>query len=135
MGRAIAAVVTAEVLWTGLWLGFTTLARQVFPETIDPEQRLTHSGALLSYVVWSAAINVLSGYVCARIRRDDPMKTVWVFAFLQLAIGIGFEASYWNMTPVWYHLVFLALLVPTTVLGGRLWASRTLVRNPVPSPR
>jgi hypothetical protein len=50
------------------------------------------------------------------------MKTVWVFAFIQLAVGSAFEASYWDMTPVWYHLVFLALLVPTTVLGGRLRA-------------
>jgi hypothetical protein len=28
------------------------------------------------------------------------------------------------MTPVWYHVVFLALLVPATVLGGRLFAHR-----------
>jgi hypothetical protein len=134
MGRAIAAVITAEVLWTCLWLGFTSLASRLFPETINPEQRLTHVGALLAYIAWSAAINVLCGYVCAMIRRDHPMKTVWIFAFIQLAIGIGFEASYWSMVPVWYHVVFLALLVPTTVLGGRMWASRPLAHNPVNSP-
>jgi len=37
---------------------------------------------------------------------------------LQLAIGISFEVSYWAMLPVWYHLVFLALLLPGNVLGG-----------------
>ena len=50
------------------------------------------------------------------------MKTVWVFAMIQLVVGIGFEVSYWEMTPVWYHLVFLALIVPATVWGGILKA-------------
>jgi hypothetical protein len=52
------------------------------------------------------------------------MRTVWVFAVIQLVVGIGFEVSYWAMTPVWYHLVFLALLVPATVWGGALKAER-----------
>jgi hypothetical protein len=134
MKRGIAAVVTAAVLWTVLWLGFTSLARTLFPGTIDPLQPLTHSGALLSYLAWSVLINALCGYVCAWIRRDDPMKTVWVFAFIQLALGIGFEASYWHMTPVWYHLVFLALLVPTTVIGGRAAANRLSAQKPVTAP-
>jgi hypothetical protein len=30
--------------------------------------------------------------------------------------------SAWQLTPVWYHLVFLALLVPAVLYGGRLRA-------------
>ena len=53
------------------------------------------------------------------------MKTVWVFAGIQLVTGISFEVSYWGMTPVWYHIVFLALIVPATVWGGTLKAGRS----------
>jgi hypothetical protein len=52
------------------------------------------------------------------------MRTVWIFAVIQLVVGIGFEISYWEMTPVWYHLVFLALVVPATVWGGTLRQSK-----------
>jgi hypothetical protein len=45
-------------------------------------------------------------------------------AVLQLLLGIGFEASAWNLMPVWYHLVFLALIIPATVMGGRKRAAR-----------
>lgn len=120
MGRAVAAVVVAFVAWTVLWLGFNAVAQAAFPEIIDPEQPLTHAGVLLGYAAYSALISVLAGYLCAVVRGAAPMRTVWVFALIQLAVGMGFELSYWGMTPLWYHLVFLALIVPATVWGGTL---------------
>ena len=52
------------------------------------------------------------------------MRTVWVFAIILLATGIAIEVSSWELTPVWYHMVFLALLVPATVWGGMLRVER-----------
>jgi hypothetical protein len=120
MGRAIGGVVAAFALWTVLWLGFTQVMAGVFPDVVDPELPLTHTAVLLAYVVYSILISTLAGYVCAAIRGADPMRTVWTFAIIQLVVGIGFEASYWGMTPLWYHVVFLALIVPATVWGGVL---------------
>lgn len=120
MGRAIAAVVSGYLLWTVLWLGFTAVAQMLFPGMVDPEQPLTHTGVLLGYLVWAVVISVGAGYVCAAIKKSDPAKTVMVLAGILLVSGIVAEASYWDMTPVWYHLVFLVLLVPATVWGGRL---------------
>jgi len=124
MGRAIAAVVVAEVVWSAFWIGGSLGAQAAFPDVIDPQRPLTHAGALLSYIAYSVAISVLAGYLAAAVKGGDAMRTVWVFAWIQLALGIGFEASAWSMTPVWYHLVFLALLVPATVWGGRLRVGR-----------
>ncbi len=120
MGRAIVAVIVAFVLWTILWLGFNAAAQAAFPEILDPTQPLTHVGALIAFIVYAAVISVVAGYVCAAVRRDPAMKTVWVFAAIQLLVGIGVEVGYWDMMPVWYHITFLALLVPATVAGGRL---------------
>ena len=124
MGRAIGGVVAAFVLWTVLWLGFNAAARAALPEILDPERPITHAGMLTVFIVYSAVISIVAGYVCAAVRKESPMRTVWVFAIIQLVVGIGFEVSYWAMMPVWYHLGFLALLVPATVWGGMLKAGR-----------
>ena len=125
MRRAIVAVVVAWVLWSILWVGMNTGAQTLLPELIDPSRRLDHAGVLSLYVVWSVVASVAAGYVCARIGKTFAMKAVWTLAIVQLLIGIAIEASIWEMVPVWYHLVFLALLVPATVWGGRLSVRRT----------
>ena len=78
--------------------------------------------ALSSY--GRVVISIVAGFVCVAIRKDSPMKTVWVFAIILLLTGIGVEVAYWEMMPTWYHLVFLALLVPATVWGGTLRAGQ-----------
>jgi hypothetical protein len=124
MGRAIVAVVAAFSLWTVLWLGCAAVAQAAFPEIVVPAQPLSHTGALMAFIACSIVISVIGGFVCAAISKHNAMKSVWVFALILLLVGVGIEASAWALTPVWYHLVFLALLVPATVWGGTLRASR-----------
>jgi hypothetical protein len=121
MGRAILALIAAEALWTALWIGFTTLLGRLDPQ-LNGTVPITSRGVLAALLGYSVVISLAAGYVCAAVRRDNPMKTVWVFAFIQLSLGIGFQASAWSLMPVWYHLSFLLLLIPTTVAGGRLRA-------------
>jgi hypothetical protein len=42
-----------------------------------------------------------------------------------LAIGILVQSQYWQLLPVWYHVIFLAGLLPVSLLGARLRAGRT----------
>lgn len=120
MGRATAAVAVGALFWAALWnLGMFT-ARMVFPGIIDPQLPVTHTGALVAFVLYSAVLSVLAGYITAAVGGAKPMGSVWVLACIQLVLGIAFEAAFWHMTPLWYHLVFLALIVPATVWGGRL---------------
>jgi hypothetical protein len=120
MGRAIGAVVVAFLLWTVLWLGFAAAMQAALPDLIDPAGPVTDTGVLLAYVACSVVISALAGYVCAAVGGAPAMGTVRVFALVLLGVGIGVEVSAWALTPVWYHLVFLALLVPATMWGGRL---------------
>lgn len=86
-----------------------------------PNQPLTHVGILVSYIVYSVVLSVLAGLVTALAAGSErPMRAVAVLATLQLALGIVAEVSYWDLMPVWYHLVFLALVVPATLYGGTL---------------
>ena len=120
MGRATGAVVAAFLLWTVLWLGFAVAMQAALPDLVDPATPVTHTGVLLGYIAYSFVISVLAGYVCAAVRGTPATGTVRAFALVLLVVGIGFEVSAWALTPAWYHLVFLALLVPATLWGGAL---------------
>jgi hypothetical protein len=43
---------------------------------------------------------------------------------LLLVVGIYFQSQYWHVMPLWYHLIFLALLIPMCFVGARLAAPR-----------
>ena len=127
-GRVIVGVLAGAVVWAILWVGGTSGARAALPELLDPTRRLEHVGALLGFIGYSVVLSILAGYVAAMLAgvadRATGMRAVWILAGLQLALGVFFEVSAWDLLPVWYHLVFLALIVPATVYGGRLRASR-----------
>ena len=122
MGRSIVAVVVAWVLWSALWLGGSAAAGAMFPGILGGgrAQTLAHSGALIGFIVWSVLASVIAGYVCAFLMKESPMRTVWSLGLIQLVVGTAIEVSGWALTPAWYHIVFLALLVPATVWGGKL---------------
>lgn len=118
MGRAIGAVFAGFLLWTVLWLGFGAALGAAMPEAAAPGQPVTSPGVLVAFLAYSVVISTVSGYVCAAIRGPRPMPSVWILALVLLAVGLGVEIAGWALTPVWYHLVFLTLLVPATVWGG-----------------
>jgi hypothetical protein len=120
MGRAIGAVVAAFALWGAVWLGAGAGIGGAFPDAVQPGQPVTSTVVLLAYIAASVVISVLSGYVCAALKGAAPTRSVWALALILLAVGFAVEVAGWALTPAWYHLVFLALLVPATVWGGAL---------------
>jgi hypothetical protein len=132
-GSAILAVVAGAVVWAVLWVGGTQAAGAAFPSVLPAGQPVRDAGVLLGLIVYSVALSMLAGYVTAALASARPMPAVWALAVLQLVLGIGFEASAWSLTPVWYHLVFLLLIVPAIVYGGRLRAGSRPVRAAHPA--
>jgi hypothetical protein len=64
----------------------------------------------------------VSGYVTARI-----VGVAWAFpavalGVLLLATGVLVQLKLWYLIPLWYHLAFLLVLIPMTLLGARLRA-------------
>lgn len=127
--RTAAAVAAGAVVWALLWVGGAALAGALWPDIIVPGQRLDHAGALAGYVVYSVLVSVAAGYLTARIARGRS-RAVAMLAGLQLLLGLAIELSAWDKTPAWYHIVFLALLVPAIFFGGNLWQ-----RHSQPQPR
>jgi hypothetical protein len=52
-----------------------------------------------------------------------------------LGSGAFVESAVWHLMPVWYHVVFLGMLIPATLLGRKLRQVRqTPSRQKVGSP-
>jgi hypothetical protein len=129
LGRAILAVITGAAVWAVLWIGGTQAAQAAFPSLLPKGQPITSVGALLGLILYSVPLSILAGYVTATVMGKGPMPVVWALAVLQLIFGIVAEVSAWNLAPVWYHVVFLALVIPATVYGGRLRVRRAETRT------
>ncbi|GJM09829.1 MAG: hypothetical protein DHS20C11_21050 [Lysobacteraceae bacterium] len=109
-------------VWTILWVSGTAGTAALFPDDVVEGQALTNVAILVWFITFGSLLSILAGFLTARLAPSKPMRLVWILALIQLALGLYFEISYWELMPVWYHLVFLALIVPTTLLGGRLFA-------------
>ena len=121
-GRDIGAVGAGAVLWAVLWVGGTAAAAGAFPEALPAGAAVTAAAPLAGLILYSVILSVAAGYTAAAVGRG--MRPVRWLAGLQLVLGIAIEAAAWSLTPVWYHLVFLLLLVPMTLWGGRLRTSQ-----------
>lgn len=122
MLRSIAAVVAGFVLWTLLWLISNQALMVVASEHFGPEGATDHPGVLSIVLALSVVFSVLAGWLSATIAQR-PAAALAV-GLLLLAVGIFVQSQYWQLMPLWYHLIFLALLLPAALLGGRIRASR-----------
>jgi len=120
-GRGTLAVVAGAATWAVLWNAGTLGAQAALP-ALQPGQPIGHPGILLGFIAFSVVLSLLAGFVTAAVMKTGPGPAVRVLAGLQLALGLIFEISYWSLMPAWYHLVFLALVVPATLQGGRMTA-------------
>ncbi len=80
------------------------------------------AGVLLALLVLSVIASVASGYLTTVIAQDPSITPGLILGVILLIVGILVQRSAWNLMPLWYHLVFLGLLIPGSVLG---WWLRT----------
>lgn len=131
MGRIILGVIVGFVVWSILWVGgdeaFGTLSANWYgPHKLAFEKAAFNntpfeadSMILLFKVVHSLIASLISGYVAVLISNENR-RTTMVLGVLLLIVGIAVQASVWSLLPIWYHLIFLALLIPMTIVGGKL---------------
>lgn len=123
--RTVVAVVAGVFLWGLLWNLGNAGAAALFPDTLANVDRIEAPGPLLALVAYSALLSVGTGWLAASIGRATV--AVLVLGLVNLAIGIVVQSAYRDMMPLWYHVLFLACVLPATLAGGRL-----RLRRPTP---
>lgn len=121
MNRPVLAAIGGYVVWTALWLGGHVVLSWIFPEDFETFQEggdMLRAAPLLGALGLSVVCSVAAGGIAANFSRGSRRAVVWM-AIALLITGIGVQAGVWSRMPVWYHLIFLALIVPVCVAAGR----------------
>ena len=133
MVRIALGVIAGFFTWIATWLLSETILSAVWPEfgTHQAEfQAAVEFGnpfaakttILLVHIVLALFVSLVSGLVAGENKRAPLF-----LGFLLLAMGSLKAAMSWPLVPVWYHVTFMALLLPMSIMSGRLKApSRTI---------
>ena len=118
MFRTVAAVVAGNFIWTALWLGLNTLLRMQALLPPEPTQRVDAPAPLGVMLMGSVVFSIAVGWITTAIAGGSTYWPAIILAVIQLALGIFFQAQAWHLMPAWYHVPFLLLVVPATLLGA-----------------
>ena len=120
MLKIILGVIIGFVIWSILWVGSAALMAALIPDYAEAMESMKFDSMwLIIAIVRSVIFSILSGFIAVLISKEFS-KTTLGLGVLLLLFGIFVQVSVWNVFPVWYHLIFLALLIPMTVFGGKL---------------
>ena len=119
MIRPTLAVIAGFALWSIMWVGGQFIFFAAPTKVIQDGQRFADTTILMEIIAYSIFCSLAAG-LCTRLMTKPPTRAPLILGILLLLVGAGVEASAWSLTPVWYHLTFLALLIPAALAGARI---------------
>lgn len=126
MIRQIMAVIVGFAVWTALWLAAGAVLKAAMPEAFLGDGGVNENGLLVLFILLSVTFSVPAGFITATVSSRNEMKPVMALAVIQVVIGTLAEVISWNVIPVWYHVVFILLLAPAILVGGKLGMARKM---------
>jgi hypothetical protein len=127
MSRSILAVVVGYLTWTVVWLGGGAAIRAFWPAGFPEAGPWTATAPLVALLGLSLVCSLAAGLVAARLAPTT--RAVAVMSVLLLLTGIGVQASVWALMPLWFHLAFLALIVPACRVGAGWSRAGAVIRD------
>ena len=115
MVRSIASIIAGFTVWTLLWLLINQVLLAVAGAHFKADGSTDHTGLLLVVLAASVIFSVSAGWLTIKIAQRRPVAHTLALGLLLLAVGIVVQLQYWSSVPIWYHLAFLALLVPASM--------------------
>ena len=131
MVRIILGVIAGFIAWSIIWLGSEKALSAIWPEWYGAHQlafqaAVANGGTftadttiLLMNIVRGSIVSVISGFLAALIAGENRRSPL-ILVVLLVAFGLVIVAMSWSYVPLWYHIVFTALLIPMPMVGGKL---------------
>ena len=131
MVRIVLGVIAGFFSWLIVWFGSEKILSAIWPEGFGAHQRAFEAAVknggpftaatslLLTHIVLGSIVSVMSGFLAALVAGGNPRAPL-VLGFLLLALGVVKVVMSWSYVPVWYQVIFTALLIPMTIMGGKL---------------
>ena len=131
MVRIILGVIAGFIAWSIIWVGSEKALSAIWPEwyganQVAFEEAVANGGAftadttiLLMNIVRGSIVSVISGFLAALIAGENRRSPL-ILVVLLVAFGLVIVAMSWSYVPLWYHIIFTSLLIPMTMVGGKL---------------
>jgi hypothetical protein len=128
MARDVLGVIAGLAVWLIVVTVGGLILRITWPAYASVADAMTFTlPMMLARLAVGAVATLAAGMVTAVVARRSLLARL-IPGVLLLVVFIPIHISLWSRFPVWYHLTFLASLVPLTYLGGEV----ELPRNRVP---
>jgi hypothetical protein len=130
MLRIVLGVIAGFFAWMIVWVGSEKIVSAIWPafgahqrafeEAVKNGGQFTaDTTMLLTHIVLGSIVSVMSGSVAALIAGENTRAPL-VLGFLLLAVGLLKAVMSWRHVPIWYHVIFTAILLPMAIMGGKL---------------
>lgn len=133
MLRIILGVIAGFIAWSILWVGSDQLFHTFSPgwygahqdhlelAIFNGESFNADTTILIIGLVRSAIASIMAGFLAAMIAGENRRSPL-ILGILLLIVGIalGFHFHLWNVFPIWYLVICWLMLIPLTILGGRM---------------
>ena len=134
MLRIVLGVVAGFFAWIIVWVGVEKILSAVLPEWYGAPQQafqaaIENGGAftaetrlLASHIFIVSIVSALSGFLAALVAGENARAPL-ALGFVLLVMGLAKAYMSWPYVPLWYHVLFTALLLPMVIGGGRLYSA------------
>ena len=116
------AFIGVEKIISALWPAFG-VNQKAFEEAVKNGAGASGFTAdttmLLTQLVFGTAVSVMAGALAAFIAGENS-KAPLIAGCLLLLMGVAKAVMSWHYVPIWYHVVFTAMLLPMVIVGGKL---------------
>ena len=130
MLRIVLGVIAGFIAWLMIWIGVEKIISAIWPafgahqkafeEAIKNGGPFTaETGALITQFVLGSIASLAAGSVAGVIAAENSRAPLFV-GILLLAMGILKAVMSWQYVPLWYHVIFTAILLPMAMVGGKL---------------
>jgi hypothetical protein len=118
MAKRVLGVVAGVAAWMLVTTAAGMVLRAAWPEYVAASGEMTFTLPMqIARLALGALATVAAGLVTGVITRS--VRIASLFGILLLLVFIPVHVNLWERFPIWYHLTFLASLVPLAYLGGR----------------
>lgn len=114
-------VIAGLAIWSVVWLVGNAVLIELHVLPHGPTTPVQEEGALLALLVAAACASLSAGYIAAMVNPSTSMQPVTALGALLVVVGAIVQSNHLHLMPMWYHVAFLALLLPVCLAGARLY--------------
>ncbi len=131
MVRIILGIIVGFIAWSIIWVGGDAVLTSLSPGWYGAHQDATQvalannapfaadTTIAFIHLIRSVIASVLAGFLAAFVAGENRRSPLILGAIL-LLVGIMVQYMMANVLPLWYHAIFLVLLMPMTIIGAKL---------------